>query len=147
MPPPPCAHAADPAMAEGAPGARLCRPARIGLVVFGWTNVALGVLGMFLPVMPTTVFLLIALWAFSRSSARFHRWLYDHPRLGRPLRDWHARRVIPRRAKVLALGMMSASVITIYLFSAEAWWLPAVVAACLAPVAAFIATRPSTGSS
>jgi uncharacterized membrane protein YbaN (DUF454 family) len=101
---------------------------------------------MFLPVMPTTVFLLMALWAFSKSSHRFHRWLYDHPRLGRPLRDWHAHRVIPRRAKILAVSMMSMSWLIVVYVSAGGWVVPAIVGACLLPVAAFIVTRRSRRS-
>lgn len=67
----------------GQPESRLsCPGVRHGLMALGWVCVALGIAGLFLPVMPTTVFLLIAAWAFSHSSHRFHRWLYDHPRLG-----------------------------------------------------------------
>jgi hypothetical protein len=121
----------------------LCAPVRYGLMAFGFFNVGLGVAGMFLPVMPTTVFLLIALWAFSRSSRRFHRWLYDHPRFGKRLRDWHSHGVIPLRAKVLAVGMMTSSWLIVDLVVAQSWILPAIVGACLLPVAAFIVTRPS----
>lgn len=120
----------------------LCAPVRYALVGFGCCNVALGVVGMFLPVMPTTVFLLIALWAFSKSSLRFHRWLYDHPRLGKPLREWHAEGVIPTRAKILAVGMMTMSWLFVTLVVAKSWWLPVVVGACLLPIAVFIVTRP-----
>ncbi len=129
--------------APSVPEAVLCAPVRWGLIAFSAINVALGVAGMFLPVMPTTVFLLMALWAFSKSSHRFHRWLYDHPRLGRPLRDWHAHRVIPRRAKILAVSMMSMSWLIVVYVSAGGWVVPAIVGACLLPVAAFIVTRRS----
>lgn len=125
------------------PEAVLCTPVRWALIAFGGINVALGVAGMFLPVMPTTVFLLMALWAFSKSSHRFHCWLYDHPRLGRPLRDWHAHRVIPRRAKILAVGMMSVSWLIVVSASGGDWVVPAIVGGCLAPIAAFIVTRRS----
>ncbi len=83
---------------------------RHALVAFGWLNVGLGMVGVVLPVMPTTVFLLIALWAFSKSSPRFHDWLYDHPRFGPALQDWRRERAIPLKAKVLALTMMSLSI-------------------------------------
>jgi uncharacterized membrane protein YbaN (DUF454 family) len=125
------------------PEAVLCAPVRWGLIAFGGINVGLGIAGMFLPVMPTTVFLLMALWAFSKSSHRFHRWLYDHPRLGRPLRDWHAHRVIPRRAKILAVTMMRMGWLIVVYVSAGDWMVPAIVGACLLPVAAFIVTRRS----
>ena len=122
---------------------RVCAPVRYGLIAFGWLNIGLGVLGMFLPVMPTTVFLLIALWAFSRSSQRFHRWLYTHPTLGRTLRDWHSHGVIPPRVKILAVSMMTVSLSYVTLFLAEGWALPLLLGAVLGGVCAFILSRPS----
>ena len=119
-----------------------CPPARYGLIGFGWLCVGMGVLGAFLPVLPTTIFLIMALWAFSRSSARLHRWLYSHPRLGRPLRAWQVHRVIPIPAKCLALSMMTASLLYVTFFVAEGWALPLGLALGLAAVAAFIVTRP-----
>ncbi len=115
---------------------------RRGLFVLGLLCVALGVAGMVLPVLPSTVFFLIALWAFSRSSAKFHAWLYHHPRLGGPLRRWHAHRVIPLPAKLLAVGTMAASLAFVALYVAEDWVLPSVLGAVLATVAAYILTRP-----
>lgn len=113
------------------------------LLAFGWLNVGLGVIGALLPVMPTTVFLLIALWAFSKSSRRFHRWLYTHPKLGPTLWDWHEHRVIPTRAKVLALSTMAASLAYVSFGLAQSWALPAGLACVLGAVALFIVTRPS----
>lgn len=122
---------------------RICTPARYILAALGWFNVALGVLGLFLPLMPTTVFLLIALWLFSKSSVRFHRWLYDHPRLGGPLRAWHSHRAIPLPAKRTAVGMMAASWLIVALFVADGWLLPSALAAVLGPIAGYILSRPS----
>ncbi len=119
-----------------------CPPARYGLIAFGWLCVGLGVIGAFLPVMPTTIFLILALWAFSKSSARFHGWLYSHPYLGRPLRAWQAHQVIPIPAKCLALTMMSLSVIFVTLFVAEDWVLPVALALTLSAVAGYILSRP-----
>lgn len=118
-------------------------PARFALLAFGWANVALGLIGLVLPVLPTTVFLLIALWAFSKSSPRLHRWLFAHPRFGRSLRAWHAHRVIPLRAKLLAVGAMAGSLACVALFVARSWELPAALGALLAPIAAYILSRPS----
>ena len=58
----------------------------------GWTFFALGLLGTVLPLVPTTPFMLLALWAFSVGSERFHRWLYHHPVFGPPLRRWSEER-------------------------------------------------------
>ena len=119
-----------------------CPPARYGLIAFGWLCVGLGVLGAILPVLPTTIFLIMALWAFSRSSARLHHWLYSHPRLGRPLRAWQVHRVIPIPAKCLALTMMLLSLLYVSLFVAEGWALPLGLALALGTVAGYILTRP-----
>lgn len=125
------------------PGAMACPGVRRALIAFGWLNVALGMIGILLPVMPTTVFLLIALWAFSKSSPRFHRWLYAHPKLGRSIRAWHTHRIIPWRAKALAVGTMAASFTYVTLFLAEDWVAPLILAVVLATVTAYILSRPS----
>lgn len=116
---------------------------RWSLLLFGWANVGLGVVGIFIPGLPTTVFLLIALWAFSRSSLRFHAWLWNHPRLGPPIRAWHTHQVIPVKAKLLAVTTMTASFIYVAGFVAQDWVLPAVMAAILLPAAIYIVTRAS----
>ena len=121
----------------------VCPPARYLLMALGWFNVGLGVIGIFLPLMPTTVFLLIALWLFSKSSVRFQRWLYDHPKLGTTLRAWHAHGAIPNSAKLAALVMMSASWLIVTFVVADGWLLPAGLALLLAPIGAFIASRPA----
>ena len=120
-----------------------CPGVRHLLVAFGCLNVGLGIVGLLLPVMPTTVFLRIALWAFSRSSPRFHRWLWNHPRLGYHVRCWHRHRVIPMRAKVTALAMMAASLACVTVFMAGDWLLPAALAVGLGPVAGWMLRRPS----
>ena len=120
-----------------------CRAVRWGLIAFGGLNVGLGAVGMLLPVMPTTVFLLIALWAFSKSSQRFHRWLYDHPTLGRTLRAWHAHGVIPPGVKALAVASMAASLSYVTLFVAVGWSLPIALALVFCALVGFILSRPS----
>ena len=114
---------------------------RYVLIAFGWFNVALGAVGLVVPGMPTTVFLLIALWAFSKSSERFRSWLYEHKRLGPPIRAWHEHGVIPARAKTAALAMMTLSLAI--MAATGGWQLPAIAAAVMVPVAAFIVSRPS----
>ena len=131
---------------EGAPagGSALeCCTVRYALLAFGWLMVALGTVGILVPGFPGTVFLLIALWAFSKSSERFHSWLYNHRVLGPPIQNWHNHRVIPAYAKTAAVAAMAASLAGLTYFIAESWVLPAAVGACLLPIAIFIVTRPS----
>ncbi len=113
------------------------------LLAVGWLMVGLGFVGIFVPGLPTVPFLLVALWAFSKSSQRFHDWLYNHPRLRPPLRDWRERGAIPVRAKIIAVATMAVSFLWVTFGIAEDWVLPAILAACLFPAATFILTRPS----
>ena len=117
--------------------------ARWALFGFGWFNIMLGTIGVFVPGLPTTVFLLIAFWAFSKSSDRFHSWLWNHPRFGASIRNWHEHRIIPVKAKVLAVTMMLSSFLYLTFFVAESWVLPTFMASIMLPSALYVVTRNS----
>lgn len=118
---------------------------RILYLALGWVCVILGVIGAFLPLMPTTVFLLIAAWAFSRSSERWHRWLREHARFGETIRAWEEHHAMPRRAKRIALLALAAS----YAFTAWVFgplsWTAVLAGVCMAGVALYIAHLPVLG--
>ena len=112
--------------------------------VAGVLSLVTGIVGIFLPLLPTTPFLILAAWCFSRSSQRLEAWLLTHPRYGPLINDWRRTRAVPLRAKQLAWMMMALS-------SAWAWWvMPAgwrwLPAACCLAVAWWmyrLPTRPT----
>lgn len=116
---------------------------RYGLMTLGWLCVALAMLGVILPGLPTTIFVIIAAWAFSRSSARFHTWLYGHKTFGPLLKDWEDHRVVPRRAKTLMVILMTLSLAILTYFEHQRPWLPAGVAVILLAVAIYVLRCPS----
>lgn len=81
------------------------------LLGVGWLSVALGVIGIFLPVLPTTPFLLLAAACFVRSSPRLYTWLVTHPRLGPWIRDYLDGEGIPLKAKLYSIGLMWPSIL------------------------------------
>ncbi len=86
------------------------RAVRILLVVVGTICVALGVLGIVLPVLPTTPFLLLAAACYARASERFYVWLLRNPAFGPTIREWRRHRSIPRRTKWVAISLMTISI-------------------------------------
>ncbi|SNB52341.1 hypothetical protein SAMN07250955_101233 [Arboricoccus pini] len=107
----------------------------------GWAAVTLAILGIFLPLLPTTPFLLLAAALFARGSPRLHVWLLAHPRLGPPILDWQMHGSISTRAKSLTLVAMGVAFLITLLLRLPGWILLVQLAVLLA-VAGFILSRP-----
>lgn len=74
-------------------------------------SLAVGIVGAFLPVLPTVPFVLLSAWAASRGWPAFERWLLAHRHFGPPIRHWREHGAVPRRAKWLASVMMTGSAV------------------------------------
>jgi len=114
-------------------------------LVLGWIFTGLGFLGAFLPLLPTTPFLLVAVWAFSKSSPRLKRWLFTHPRFGPYIRDWFNQGAISRRAKIVSISFMSLS-LGFSLVISDNMYVHIALAVIMVATATFILTRPSPSS-
>jgi uncharacterized protein len=123
------------------PAAR--RPNRVLLLGIGYGCLALAAIGAILPLMPTTVFLIIAAWAFGRASPALRERLRADPRFGATLRHWEDHGAITPRAKRAALlGMAGGWLMVALVF--RNLLASTLAGACMAAVAAYLLTRPST---
>jgi uncharacterized protein len=92
------------------------------LIFTGTVCVGLGVLGMFLPLMPTTVFLLMAAYCYSRSSDKFHNWLLNNRWFGSYIKNYRSKRGITIRQKVTTLITLWVSIgLSIWLLNGRLW--------------------------
>ena len=83
--------------------------------LLAYVSLGVGIVGIFVPGLPTTVFVLISAWAASHGSERLHRWLLDHPRFGPAIRDWQAHGAVSRKGKWMAsLTMLACALITLW---------------------------------
>lgn len=115
----------------------LVRPIYLAL---GLTCVAVGVVNIFIPLMPTTIFLIVAVWAFKRSSPPLENWLLNHRVFGPTLRDWEETRSIRRRTKAIAIvSLWLCLAISAFLTHKPHVW--AILAVIGIAVSAYIATR------
>ena len=112
-------------------------------LLLGWSFFGVGAVGVVVPGLPTTLFMLAALWAFSKSSQRFHDWLWDHPNFGPPLQQWRNYRVIPMKAKLLAVAMMALSLMYLIFFTTINAWVLLLIALIMLYGAVFILGKPS----
>ncbi|MBC8328658.1 MAG: YbaN family protein [Planctomycetes bacterium] len=113
------------------------------LLVAGLLAVALGALGIFVPLLPTTPFLLLAVWCFARSSERLHRWLRGQKHLGPILTHWELHRAVRPRVKWVATAMILLLFSHQLAFGTFHPWIELAAGACLTGVLAFLWTRPS----
>jgi uncharacterized membrane protein YbaN (DUF454 family) len=135
MPPQPIAPSDQP------PERELSRPVRWLLKGVAVVSLALGIIGVFVPIMPTVPFILLAAWAATRSSPRLSHWLENHPRMGPPIREWRQGGVVRRSAKWYATLMMSAGAVTMLLL-VRPLWVPLTAMAIMAAVGAWLWQRP-----
>ncbi|SFI53564.1 YbaN family protein [Celeribacter neptunius] len=117
---------------------RIIRYIHLTLGVF---CVALGFIGVFLPVMPTTIFLILAAFFFTKGSPRLRQWLLDHAHFGPGIRAWEKTGAIPRRIKAISITMMMMSFIPTLLLAVPPIYL-GLQAALIGAGALYILTRP-----
>lgn len=119
----------------------LAAPLRWLLLAFAVLCLVLGVIGVFVPGLPTTVFILMAAWAAARSSPRLHHWLWFHPVFGSMLRDWAQGGCVARRAKWRASVLMALCAGVLFLTS-PLLWVAALASTCMACVLLWLWMRP-----
>lgn len=112
-------------------------------LVLGLALVAIGFVGAFLPVLPTTPFLILAAGCFARSSTRLEAWLLDHRRFGPLLRAWRERGAIPLRAKFMALAGSAFGFVVFDHASPPGLWPRLAVAVIMLFGVGYVFTRPS----
>lgn len=111
--------------------------------VLGLACLILGLIGIVVPGMPTTVFILLAGYFWARSSRRFYAWLLAHRLFGRMIINWQTHRAIPRFAKYLAWSMMSLSTIILFFKLPSQWqWAAWLLAAVSLGVGIWMARLP-----
>lgn len=114
---------------------------RIIWFICGAISLTTGIIGIFVPLLPTVVFLLIAAFCFGKSSERAHNWLINHPKLGPPIREWNEKGAINRRAKILA-SISMAIVLLLSLLFGLGLKIVLIQLVTLGAVSIFIWTRP-----
>jgi hypothetical protein len=123
----------------------LDRARQAGYLGLGFLMLGLGLVGAVLPVMPTTVFIILAAFFFGRSSPRVETWLLDHPRFGETLRAWREEGAIPTRVKFTALAGMAAGYGVFLAFAHPGPGAMIAVAAFMLAGVAYVLSRPKPG--
>ena len=95
---------------------------KIIFTIFGTISLILGIIGIFLPILPTTPFLLLTAALYFRSSPRLYDWLLKHPTLGPYIKNFREHKAIPLRVKIISVSLVWITLLYCALFVADAWW-------------------------
>ena len=107
----------------------------------GLLSLGVGAVGIIMPLLPTTPFLLLTAYCFAQSSPKLHRWLHEHATFGPLINNWNQYGSIDRRSKWLAVIAILLTPIVTYLIGVP-WWALAAQLLVLAIAATFVVTRP-----
>jgi uncharacterized membrane protein YbaN (DUF454 family) len=110
-------------------------------LILAYLCLGLGIIGIFLPGLPTTPFVLLAAYAAARGSKRLHAWLLAHRLFGPMIRDWEASGAVSRKAKYWAIGTMGLCAV-IFFLTAPRWWMAAIGTGIMAVVGTWLWLRP-----
>ena len=124
------------------PAERRAGAVRFAYLVAGFVLLALGIIGAFLPLMPTTIFVILAAGCFARSNPRVETWLLANRRFGPMIRAWRAERAIPRRGKILAMIGMVVGYGLFLIGARPELWLNLLVLAFFVGCAWYVLSRP-----
>ncbi|MET0061628.1 MAG: YbaN family protein [Candidatus Thiodiazotropha endolucinida] len=114
---------------------------RWAALILAYLFLALAVIGVILPGLPTVPFLLLAAWFAAKGSERLHRWLYAHPHFGKLLVDWEQQGAISRSSKVVAVILLIVAWVVMYLRISSPWVM-AGLTALFVSIMVFLLTRP-----
>jgi uncharacterized membrane protein YbaN (DUF454 family) len=115
---------------------------RIAFLAAGCLMVALGIIGAFLPIMPTTEFLIAAAWCFGKSSPRLEAWMLDHPSFGPVILQWREHGAVPRKAKVMAVCGMTLGYVMFWFHVKPRLLFACLVAVFMLASAIYVVSRP-----
>lgn len=113
-------------------------------MALGFLSLGLGIIGIVLPLLPTTPFLLLTAFFFARSSEKFHDWLLEHPYFGKTIKDWQETGSINKKAKIAAMFVIGITIMFSLILKVPLK-IFAVQLVILSAVTIFILTRPSDG--
>ena len=116
---------------------------RFVLIVLGWICVGIAFIGIFTPGIPTTPLLIVALWAFSKSSKKLHTWLINHKRFGPILKNWEDHKVLSKNAKITMVILQIIAVIFFY-WSTKSLLYSLILVVVLIFVAKYVLSLPSS---
>ncbi len=108
---------------------------------FAYLALGLGIVGVVVPLMPTTVFILIAAYCAARGSDTLHRKLLEHRIFGPMIRDWQATGAVSRKAKYMAVGSMAVCAVILFLVTPH-WWIATIGTAIMAIIGTWLWLRP-----
>ncbi|MFW6109229.1 MAG: YbaN family protein [archaeon] len=119
------------------------KPRKLLYLVVGFVSLVLGLIGIPLPILPTTPFILLSAWCFYRSSPKFHEWLINHPRLGPIVDEYADKEGMSRNSKIKALAMTWIAVIVTTVFALDSLH-PRLLVITLAIIGTFFILRIKT---